>query len=297
MQNLSWDKLSREIEKNKANQNEYAAILDIYRDVSKIQFGYGEKINVPFNFKEEEELKKYFRQGNYLLSGDSLEIDWEMFREMMQRIAKVFLKDDQEAEGKIEELTALEALKEENLKPLIREKGGITPESLEKHLIDSGVKEHCRIEPEVIVDICFSALSPFYMDYARKAAEKNDFHLWTNGFCPVCGQKPMMAKLSRENSARVMECWLCHAEWKFPRLECPYCNNRDHEKLGYFFADEEKARRVNVCERCKSYLKAVNLKEIGKEVILDLENILTLHLDNEAQEKGYKPGQDLSLLN
>jgi len=46
--------------------------------------------------------------------------------------------------------------------------------------------------------------------------------------------------------------------------------------------------RVDVCEKCKRYIKTIDTKEIGEEVIPLIEDIGTLHLDILAQKEGYK---------
>jgi len=298
MHNITFEKFSQEVEKYKSLKKEFENLFDVYKEVSRVQFRYGEKIDVPFHFEEGEEINNYLREGNYLLNDKVLDIDIEELKEIMTEIAHAVFKDDIKASEKVEKLKQLPIFEDNVLSELLQNKGGITPEYLEKYLREQNIEiQDDDIEPEIIIDIFFAALSPYYMNYANKANEITDFALWSSGYCPVCGQKPMMAKLRRDNSARVLECWLCHTQWEFSRLECPYCNNRDHYKLGYFYVEEEKARRINICEKCKSYLKTVNLKEIGREVILDVENVFTVDLDSAAQERGYKPGQDLSLLN
>ncbi len=296
MHGYSLEKINKAIKKYSKNNENCAQLLASYQELLELQFQYLEHIDVPFNL-EEEDIKEYLRQGHYLLADESLNLDLSKVRELMFKIAKVLLNNESNLSQKLELLESLPELQEENLSQLLNRKGGNNPENVESYLRDNAVHDKCNIEPEVITNIIFTALSPFYMNYAGKAAEITDFSLWSNGFCPVCGQKPMMAMLRSEDNARILECWLCHTQWKFSRLECPYCNNKDYYKMGYFFVDEEKSRRINVCEHCKSYIKTISLKEIAGNVILDVENLCTMNLDLAAQEKGYKPGQDLSLLN
>ena len=52
-----------------------------------------------------------------------------------------------------------------------------------------------------------------------------------------------------------------------------------------------------MCECCRGYLKTAVVKEIGHEVILEIDNILTLQLDSLAWKEGYRPGEELALLN
>ncbi len=296
MRELSYEKLSKEIERYSKQKEDYAELFLFYRDVMAIVFRYREKVDVPFN-SGGEDLKNLLREGRHLLSVEGISIDAALFEEIKEKIIGVIIQKDPSLTQDLKHLGNLPEMGGENLIKQLHKEGGFTPESLETYFMDNGLYEKCEIDPDLILFIVFTTLAPFYLGYARKALQDTDFSLWSEGFCPVCGQKPMMAKIRKDDSARILECWLCHTEWVFPRLECPFCNNKDHSKLRYFYVDEEKGRRVNVCEKCKSYLKAVFIKEIGREVILDVENIFTIQLDSVAQKEGYKPGQDLFLIN
>jgi len=74
----------------------------------------------------------------------------------------------------------------------------------------------------------------------------------------------------------------------FQRLECPHCGNQDQDALDYFTNDDGRYR-LYVCERCKGYLKAIDLRQTESEVLLPLERLLTLQFDMQAQEQGYSP--------
>ncbi|MBA7684396.1 Protein FdhE [subsurface metagenome] len=76
----------------------------------------------------------------------------------------------------------------------------------------------------------------------------------------------------------------------FQRLECPYCGNQNQAALAYF-TDDEGLYRLYVCEQCHTYIKAVDLRRTESQVLLPLERVMTLDMDREGQEKGYKPGQ------
>ncbi|MFC1892816.1 hypothetical protein ACFLYR_02095 [Chloroflexota bacterium] len=52
--------------------------------------------------------------------------------------------------------------------------------------------------------------------------------------------------------------------------------------------------RLYVCEQCKQYLKATDLRRATGEIIIPLERLFTLGIDAQAREYGYghdgKPG-------
>ena len=75
------------------------------------------------------------------------------------------------------------------------------------------------------------------------------------------------------------------------RLKCPFCETEDDKELRYFYAEGEgKAHRVDVCEKCKRYIKTLDIREMAGEVIPIIEDMGTLYLDVLAQKEGYLRG-------
>ena len=97
-----------------------------------------------------------------------------------------------------------------------------------------------------------------------------------------------MAALKPEYGARWLLCSRCDAEWLFQRLECPYCDTKEQKALS-FFTDDEQLYRLYVCDQCKCYLKAVDLRKAKAEIPLPLERLYTIDLDKQAKEYGYHP--------
>ena len=112
---------------------------------------------------------------------------------------------------------------------------------------------------------------------------------WENSFCPVCGFLPSIGVLGR-NKEGVMSlvCSLCETQWDFRRLRCPFCGNDNQNDLGYLYSETDEGYRVNYCNKCKLYLKVVDIRKKGNVYSYPVEDILTLPLDILAQEKGYK---------
>jgi FdhE protein len=110
---------------------------------------------------------------------------------------------------------------------------------------------------------------------------------WQQGYCPVCGSLPALLYLHQEGQ-RCGFCSWCGTEWGLARLQCPYCDNRDHESLGYLFAETEPDYRVQYCQLCKMYFKQIDQREQLDALFLPLEEWTTLHLDYLAQEDGWQ---------
>ncbi|MFH1025819.1 MAG: formate dehydrogenase accessory protein FdhE, partial [Nitrospirota bacterium] len=114
-----------------------------------------------------------------------------------------------------------------------------------------------------------------------------DQESWWRGYCPICGSEPSIAEF-KEEGARFLVCSSCNFEWRFNRLKCPFCENDNHEKLRYFYTEKEgKAYRIDVCEKCKRYIKTIDVAALDVDFIPLLEDIGTLHLDIVAQKEGY----------
>jgi len=110
---------------------------------------------------------------------------------------------------------------------------------------------------------------------------------WENGYCPVCGEPPVMAKIASDNGKRSLVCGGCATEWHFSRTICPFCGNTDQQRLSYLFIENDDKYRIEVCDVCRQYLKTVDLRNMRRPVDVDVENIVTLHLDMIAMENGY----------
>ncbi len=133
-----------------------------------------------------------------------------------------------------------------------------------------------------------AAFHPILIKYSETLSSFNQ-DSWRQKTCPICGGKPDIAFLSKENGTRWLVCSRCDTEWLFFRLECPFCGNRDQDSLAYL-TDEKELYRLYTCEQCRKYIKAIDLRRAEGEVLFPMERILTLDMDRQANEAGYKPG-------
>ena len=116
--------------------------------------------------------------------------------------------------------------------------------------------------------------------------------LQTNGhahrLCPLCGRKPVFAVLRQlgDGGHRSLVCSFCLAEWDFRRIICAGCGEEDHKNLPVYLAEDFDYVRVECCDSCKQYIKAIDLTKNGlAEPIVD--EIASAPLDLWAQEHGY----------
>lgn len=109
--------------------------------------------------------------------------------------------------------------------------------------------------------------------------------------CSRCGGRPQASYLkSKESNAnsgnRDLICATCLSSWEFRRVVCANCGEERPAKLGYFHSPEFEHIRIEACDTCKHYLKAIDLTQTGLAVPL-VDEIYAAPLDLWAQEHGY----------
>jgi FdhE protein len=111
---------------------------------------------------------------------------------------------------------------------------------------------------------------------------------WKEGYCPICGREPKIGEIREEGETRWLFCNQCGFEWPFELVKCPFCGNEEQQTLAYFTIEGDERYRVDVCNRCKRYIKMVDFRHINQKADLEIEDIATLHLDMLANDEGYE---------
>jgi FdhE protein len=110
---------------------------------------------------------------------------------------------------------------------------------------------------------------------------------WWEGYCPVCAAWPVLAEYTGLERKRQMRCGRCGTGWMIPLLRCAFCDETDHDHLGYLTPEGEETRRVEVCHTCKGFVKAfTTVRGLPPWAIL-LEDFATVPLDIAALDRGY----------
>jgi FdhE protein len=106
--------------------------------------------------------------------------------------------------------------------------------------------------------------------------------------CPMCGEKPVAAVLRPEGDGgkRFLLCSQCLTEWEFRRLLCPNCGEESHEKLPVYSVEQYPHIRIEACDTCKMYLKAIDMTRDGLAVP-EVDELASVAVDLWAKEKGY----------
>ena len=149
-------------------------------------------------------------------------------------------------------------------------------------------------DPDALGRMTDLALQPFLWEAARLLGTLTDVDAWERGYCPVCGAWPGIAELVGPEKRRHLRCVRCGTDWTWFVLLCPYCGNDDHRTLRVLQAPGT-SERVDVCERCRGYVKAVASYAPASAVRLIAEDVATMDLDVSAIEAGYRRPGDVDV--
>ncbi len=110
----------------------------------------------------------------------------------------------------------------------------------------------------------------------------------TPRLCPVCASRPLLGVLRPEGDGgkRFLLCSFCLQEWEFRRILCPTCGEEAEDKLPVYTAEDSPHIRVEACDTCKFYLRAMDLTKDGNAVPL-IDDLAAVPHTLWASEQGY----------
>ena len=152
-----------------------------------------------------------------------------------------------------------------------------------------------QIDKTSIAFVAYHSIRPSVLVCAEQlAAYLNAEQDINNRHCSVCGHLPGMAVLEKEGRRR-LSCSFCEHRWAVRRVFCPYCGETDPTQLQYFYSDPDSEYRIDVCDHCHYYLKTIDTRKTDRPVYLPLEHVASLHMDINAQDKGYQSAVAMAL--
>lgn len=273
-------KILRKLKKQEKEEGKLPLLLEFYQKILQIQSRTQQRFGTPALALSGETVKKRLQNGRPLLRFSELKLDWPMVQSTFSRVAAAFAKYPQlvgELPENLQEPGSNYSLSTKAAEAWFD--GKELPQKMRDHISEN-----------IMQAMIQAALQPFLAAYARVIIDSVDQENWRRRYCPVCGGSPDLAYLEKEYGARWLLCSRCDSTWLYQRLECPCCGIQDQNALT-FFSDDKELYRLYVCERCKGYLKAIDLRKTESEVLLPLERLYTLDLDKQAREYGYSPCQ------
>lgn len=152
------------------------------------------------------------------------------------------------------------------------------------------IAEDLSVDRDILALFAYHSIRPSLVAFARSPKILDQIpDDWRRGICPVCGSFPVLS-LFGEEGRRELVCGFCWHQWPYRRVACPFCHTTDGKRLRYFFDENEPESRVDLCDGCRRYLKAVDTRNSDRAIYPPLEALTTLHLDIKAQDLGFKGG-------
>lgn len=157
-----------------------------------------------------------------------------------------------------------------------------------ERVVVAAAAQDLHLDPDLVWTLAQNALKPALRSWCRQLAPLATDIPWNKGTCYVCGAAATLGELQENDQVKHLRCGQCGADWPFRRLQCMYCGNEDQKTLGCLYEeDQREKKRVEVCDRCKGYLKVIPAFAPTAAELLTVEDLATLRLDYIAQERGY----------
>ncbi len=278
---LSPSQLTQLFETVQTTKPAYAEICSLFKKTFSLQEDALPACRPPVMSIVETRLDAQRQGGLPLVEKGQILVDWPSMESLFQRLCEAALGENDYLAAAGATLLERYQSRKLDLKHFSTLLMNDDWPLFEQHAVGSD------LQPEVLALLIYHSIWPsvaIHLNDLKGHLPENEG--WQLGYCPFCGGRPMLSLLG-EDGGRSLVCSFCRHTWTVPRLFCPYCENRDAETLGYFFSEAEPEYRVHTCQKCKSYLKSIDLRQLLRPFHPFLEAAITAHLDMRAREDGY----------
>lgn len=254
-------------------------ILDFYEKIKGEQERMKPSLNLEPIVLKEGWKDLLTQEGFPLIQRDQFPLDVDSSVTLFQSLCRIAREANpylSEQVDKIEEALAREKV---DLKNLLKE--AVKERRAER------IADQFGFATKVFVYLVENSVKPSVEAGVKQIAKHLKPETWSKGICPICGSLPSLSLFQEETGKRSLLCSYCGYRWSIERLICPYCGEKDPQSLGYFCAEGEESPRIDTCEKCRRYIKTLDLRKME---VYDpwLEDLATLHLDLLASQKGYR---------
>ena len=292
MVNTKAERIEKARDSIKKERPDYGHILDLFGKIMVKQSEFFDRTTVKPAVIAEDAVRVKLEKNTSLLDRKDFEIDISSASRLFRELCVILKAEDQKLADEIRKIE--DALEKDDL-PL----GEIFQSVLANDDRVSELAEELSLDRDVIFVLATASMKPSLEATASQVEAMVGDGSWSGRCCPICGSSPSMSELSKaspsggegatsEGAERILHCSFCGNEWRTTRLGCVFCGNTDAESLRYLYAEGDEGHRIDVCEKCKNYMKTVDSRHLSREIVLPLEDIGTLHLDIIAEEEGYK---------
>lgn len=273
------EKLKKRIQQLKKKRPGYKDILDFYQKAREKQEEIKHSLKIEPILIKKEWKDLLAKEGFPMIEKKDFPLDIEKSLTLFQSLCQIGKEANPYMAGQVKKSEEAFDKKKGDIKKLLNE--GFNEKRIEK------LADQFGIDKKVFSFLILESIKPSIEAGVEKISNELDTETWLKGFCPICGSFPSLSLLKEEVGKRYLLCSFCGYEWRIERLICPFCNNKEHESLHYFYGEGEDAYRIDLCDKCHQYIKTIDLRKIEAFDPL-LEDLATLHLDILASQKGYK---------
>ena len=272
------NKILKKLKVQEKEEGGLPLLLEFYKKLIKSQSVAQKRIGTLQPTISTAAINERLAKGESLVKFEELAIDWSLARDLFVKVISLFTHYPQ-LFGEIPDRLKLPKAGRYLTKKAV--KAWFTGKALPATLTED-------ISDNLIQAMIQTTLQPFLNEHALALIDFIPKDAWRRNYCPICGGSPDLAYMEKEVGGRWLICSRCDSEWPYPRLQCPYCLNKEQSSIT-FFEDDQGLYRLYVCNQCKCYLKVIDLRKMESEVLMPLERIYTVDLDSQAREKGYHP--------
>jgi len=278
------DDIREAVKQKKKIKPEYALMFDLYEKIYIAQEESKNSIKLNDFTIPDEVLSVKLKEQFPIVTLSQFIIDQNVSEELFKHLCTILIEAGNELSESVKKIISLLENKTLNLQTLFSEFLN------ENEDYFNGIENKSQIDKAILGFLAYNSLKPSLSIFSEKISHNLDKGKeWDKGYCPVCGSMPELSTFE-ENGKRFLVCGFCSHKWASKRIYCPFCENTDHETLQYFEIEGEEEYRVDVCNKCKKYIKTVSIKNTSRTVYLPLENQSTPYIDLKFEEMGYRPG-------
>ena len=233
------------------------------------------------------------KQGKPVLSRRDFQIDVSSASDLFRELCGILKSENKESSDEIAKiegsLERRELILEEMFQSVLANGRRI-----------SELSEKLSLDRDIMLSLATASLKPSLEVTASYVTNVLEDVSWPGHCCPLCGASQAISELrepkqdgikdttTTQGAERILHCSFCGSEWRTTRLGCTFCGNTDTKSLRYIYIDGDDGRRIDVCEKCRKYMKTVDSRAISHEIVPAVEDVATLHLDIIAEGEGYK---------
>jgi FdhE protein len=275
----SIEDMKKRIEQLRQERSLYAEVLNLYEKIREEQALASPSISVNHLTVGEKLRTLEAKEGFPLIGKEDFVLDIPSSVALFESICHIAKNANEKMHTNILALEDAFSINALNLKELLK-----------RHFDQSYIEktaEEFDIDKTILKFLIHSGIQPSLEANVGRLKDQVDHKNWLKGYCPICGSLPQISELNGEGN-RYLLCSFCGLRWPVERLKCPFCENSEHDKLHYLYAEGQESCRIDLCDNCNHYIKTVDSRKLGCEPDLELEDITSLHLDILATDKGYK---------